>query len=208
MPVRQDEGMSLGGTAAYQGLADLPTIVRQAVKLARRLSFDASCRPEQGRLLQVLAAGRCGGVIGETGAGCGVGLGWLASGAGPGTRLLSVEADPERASATARLFAPHENVAVLRGDWTALLDHAPFDLLVLDGGGAGKGEEEAVDVTAVLSVGSTVVIDDFTPAGEWPPLHRGQPDRARLRWLQHPCLLATELRLAADLASIVATRVR
>jgi predicted O-methyltransferase YrrM len=43
--------------------------------------------PEQGRLLFALAARAQ--PIGETGTGCGVGLAWLASGARPGTRLVS-----------------------------------------------------------------------------------------------------------------------
>ena len=87
--------MSLEGTAAYDGLTDLPPLVERAVDLARRLGFANSCRPEHGRLLHALAAGA--GTIGETGTGCGVGLAWLASGARPGTRLVTVEIDTERA---------------------------------------------------------------------------------------------------------------
>jgi hypothetical protein len=80
------------GTASYEGLTDLPSLVERAVDLARREGFAHSCRPEHGRLLYALAAGA--GTIGETGTGCGVGLAWLASGARPGTRLVSVERDP------------------------------------------------------------------------------------------------------------------
>ncbi len=68
--------MSAEGTAAYDGLTDLPPLVQRAVDLARRLGFAYSCRPEHGRLLRALAAGA--GTIGETGTGCGVGLAWLA----------------------------------------------------------------------------------------------------------------------------------
>ena len=74
--------MSPQGTAAYDGLTDLPPLVERAVDLARRAGSTFSCRPEHGRLLQALAAGA--GRIGETGTGCGVGLAWLASGARPG----------------------------------------------------------------------------------------------------------------------------
>jgi hypothetical protein len=55
--------------------------------------------------------------------------------------------------------------------------------------------------------GGTVVVDDFTPATGWPPLHEGEVDRARLHWLEHPALRATELRLAPDLSAVVGTRV-
>jgi hypothetical protein len=64
-----------------------------------------------------------------------VGLAWLASGARPGTRLVSVEIDTERAGLVAPLFADLPHVAVRPGDWREIYRAAPFDLLVLDGGG-------------------------------------------------------------------------
>ena len=64
----------------------MPPLVVRAVVLANELGFEYSCLPEQGRLLRVLAAGRAGGRIGETGTGCGVGLAWMVSGASPGEK--------------------------------------------------------------------------------------------------------------------------
>jgi predicted O-methyltransferase YrrM len=195
------------GTVAYEGLTDLPPLVERAVDLARREGFANSCRPEHGRLLHALAAGA--GRIGETGTGCGVGLAWLASGARPGTRLFSVELDTGRAALAAELFADQPQVTVLQGDWTKITEEAPFDLLVLDGGGQGKsgGNPEApADPEALLRPGGTLVIDDLTPASTWPPLFEGRPDPARMHWLTHPAVDAAELRLAPDLAALVATR--
>jgi hypothetical protein len=40
--------MSPQGTAAYDGLTDLPPLVERAVDLARRLGFASSARPERG----------------------------------------------------------------------------------------------------------------------------------------------------------------
>lgn len=40
----------------------------------------------------------------------------------------------------------------------------------------------------------------------WPPRFNGQVDEARMHWLTHPALDAAELRLAPDLAVLVATR--
>ena len=58
--------MSPQGTAAYDGLTDLPPLVERAVAIARREGFANSCRPEQGRLLLALAAGaRFGGRVDE-----------------------------------------------------------------------------------------------------------------------------------------------
>ncbi|MFE1878846.1 O-methyltransferase [Streptomyces diastatochromogenes] len=198
--------MATLGTDSYTGTDGLPPLVRQALTAARASGFPYSCRPEQGRLLHALAGG-ARARIGETGTGLGVGLAWLASGAGPGVRLYSVERDPERARLAAEVFAGRPEVAVLTGDWRRIEEHAPFDLLVLDGGGQGKipGDVPA-DVESLLAPGGTVVVDDFTPATGWPPLHEGTPDLARLHWLEHPALRATELRLAPDLSTVVGTR--
>lgn len=97
--------MTRGGTDSYSDLAGLPPPVAAAVRVAREAGFGFSCLPEQGRLLQVLAGGVGAGVIGETGAGCGVGLAWLASAAHPQARLISVERDPQRAALAAAVFA-------------------------------------------------------------------------------------------------------
>ncbi|HEX6682774.1 MAG TPA: class I SAM-dependent methyltransferase [Candidatus Limnocylindrales bacterium] len=197
--------MSEAGTAAYDGLADLPPLVSAAVAAARRVGFAKSCLPEQGRLLRLLAAGVGGGTIGETGTGCGVGLAWLASGAHPDARLVSVERDPGRVAAATELFESDQRVRVRAGDWSELADAAPFDLLALDGGGQGKGAEPPLDPAAWLRPGGVVVLDDFTPMTAWPPMHGGEPDAARIYWLDHPRLRATEVRITPTAATIIAT---
>jgi predicted O-methyltransferase YrrM len=194
--------MAPNGTDAYLDDGDWPPLVRRAVAAARRNGFAFSCRPEQGRLLQVLAGG-ARQVIGETGTGCGVGLAWLASGAAPDVRLVSVERDAERAGIAADVFGDCDHVEVRHGDWHLIEAGGPYDLLVLDGGGA-KGQ--VADLGRLLAPGGAVVLDDFTPATTWPPLFQGAPDTARMRWLEHPELHATELRLAPDLSAIVGTR--
>jgi predicted O-methyltransferase YrrM len=202
--------MSISGTDAHATAdpATLPPLVRRALAAACRHGFAYACRPEQGRLLYALAGG-ARERIGETGTGCGVGLAWLASGAREGVRLFSVERDAERARVAAEVFADRPEVEVIHGDWRRIEEHGPYDLLVLDGGGTGKtpGDDPA-DPARLLTPGGTVVVDDFTPATAWPPLHEGAPDRARLHWLKHVALDAVELRLAEDLATLVGTRRR
>lgn len=200
----------MSGTDAYTDLDDVPELVRDAVRLARASGFAYSCLPQHGRLLRLLAGGLSGGVIGETGTGCGVGLAWLASGAHPGTRLVSVERDPERAARAAELFAGHRYISVLTGDWRTLREYGPFDLLALDGGGQGKGADpaetaaQAADPEDWLKTGGLAVLDDFSPLTQWPPLFAGEPDTARLYWLEHPRLRTTQVSLAPDAASLIA----
>lgn len=204
---RHTDRMTVGGNAAYAGVRDLPPLVSAAVDLATAAGFGNSCAPEQGRLLSVLARGWNGGRVGETGTGCGVGLAWMVAATDPSTSFVSIEVDEERAAASAGLFASHPDVRVLHGDWAELVEHGPFDLLVLDGG--GKGKDPPVDspldpAAGWLAIGGMVVLDDFTPAAPgW-----AQHDGARRYWLDHPALKATELRLSPTLATIVGLRVR
>ena len=116
--------MSMSGTDAYEGEPHLPPLVERALAAARNHGFPYSCRPEQGRLLQVLAGG-APTLVGETGTGCGVGLAWLASGARDGVRLLSVERDPERARVAAEVFADRPDVRILHGDWRCIEAYGP-----------------------------------------------------------------------------------
>lgn len=199
--------MSLDGTRAHlSGPGDLPPLVERAALTATRLGFPYSCRPEQGRLLQALAAGA--ERIGETGTGCGVGLAWLVSGMRNGATAVSVERDAGRAEAAAGLFTALASwVTVRHADWTAIAEHGPFDLLVLDGGGQAKDGGPAADPAVLLRPGGVLVIDDFTPSQGRPPVHDGRPDAARLHWLGHPELRTVEVPLAPDLAVLVCTRV-
>lgn len=126
---------------------------------------------------------------------------------------------PQRVAAATQLAASHGFplscrreqgrllFALAQGARVRIEEHAPFDLLILDGGGHGKNEPP-IDPAQVLTPGGIVVIDDFTPADQWPPLHEGLPDQARMWWLEHPALRAVELRLAYDLSTVVATRRR
>jgi predicted O-methyltransferase YrrM len=198
----------------YQDL-EVPPLVAAAVALARRNDFPFSCTPAQGRLLQVLAAGREGGRIAETGTGYGAGLAWMLTAVTANTEILSVEADSERAQACRELFADHQNVTILHGDWREIVPHAPFDLVVLDGGGGGKREDDpAADPSELLVPGGSVVLDDFHPPAEgWPPLVRAGQDEsgrelngARDYWFNHPDLLTTEFRVHPLASAVVGMR--
>jgi predicted O-methyltransferase YrrM len=179
--------VAIGGTAAYDGQEEgLPPLVRAAVEAARAVGFENSCLPSHGRLLHVLAGGVGEGVIGETGTGAGVGLAWMASGARRGVRLVGIERDDERATVASALFADVPAVSVRHGDWLELASECPFSLLALDGGGQGKGQDWPVDPLLWLRPGGVVVMDDFTPATQWPPQFAGKTDHARLFWFEHP----------------------
>ncbi|HYD09609.1 MAG TPA: class I SAM-dependent methyltransferase [Acidimicrobiales bacterium] len=189
--------MSLGGTAAYAGEVDLPPLVDAAVALARALDFPLPCQPGQGRLLAALAGVRCGGVIGETGTGCGVGLAWMVTAAAPDTSFVSVELDVERAAATAALFADLPNVRVLHASAFDLRAHAPFELLVLDGGPGKRADDDPIVPRQWLRPGGTLVLDDFTFG------RAVADDPTRRHWFGHDDLQVTEVPVGNGMSTLV-----
>jgi predicted O-methyltransferase YrrM len=197
--------MTMDATAEYATYPGLPPRVAAAAAAARDAGFANSCLPQQGRLLQVLAGGIGAGRIGETGTGHGVGLAWLASTAHPGAQLFSIERDERRAEQARQVFADEPRVRIGCGDWRQLAQEAPFDLLVLDGGGQGKGDESPLEPADWLRPGGVVVLDDFTPGSGWPPRIGGVVDEARLYWLEHPRLRTAEVRVTPGTATLLAT---
>jgi predicted O-methyltransferase YrrM len=188
----------------YQATSSIPPLVQQATALAAELGFTASCRPEVGRLLRVLAGACRQGRIGEIGTGCGVGTAWMASALASDVGLWTVEIDARRAARARRLLVGMPGVQVLTGDWKTILPHGPFALLFVDAQAAKT--EAPGQVPAALAPGGLLVLDDLTPEDQWPPEWRGRPDPVRAWWLNEARLAATEIRVAPDAAVILATR--
>lgn len=183
-----------------------PLLVQHAQALVEQQEFAHSCLPEVGRLLHVLTSHIGDGRIGEIGSGCGYGAAWITSALRPAAAFFTIELDAGRAAAVQHLLANHANVRVLQSDWHALLAHAPFDLLFADGGHAKRDDPGAL--IAALRVGGLLLLDDLTPEEHWPHQWRGQIDPVRQFWLHDPRLAATELRVTATSAVVLATRVR
>ncbi len=182
---------------------DLPAVVRRAFDVSRRAGYVSFCRNETGRLLATLAATRTG-TMAEFGTGCGVGTAWLRSGLRGDARILTAELDRKLAEAAAEIFVDDPQVEVRSADWDTLRDQGPFSLLFLD-----SGEPTAVSVEAVADLvepGGIVVLDDFVPCEQWPPMADGRVDAMRERWLSDHRFTAAEVMVASDAAAIIATR--
>lgn len=202
----------------------VPQIVERAMELARELGFPlapegcpgdyqgppTACIPQVGRLLQALAAGKPGGLIGEQGAGAGVGTAWLASGLTGGARLVSAELDPVLAAGAARLFAGRPDVEVRAGDWhEALRGEGPFDLLFMDAMPSVDLEPENWDrTTELVKIGGQIVMDDLTPVELWPAHWEGLTDRKRELAFANPRVVGAEVRTTAVTSALILTRVR
>ena len=152
---------------------------RRAFDVSRKAGYVSFCRNETGRLLATLAATR-DGTMAEFGTGCGVGTAWLRSGVrGEEARIVTAELDPRLARPRPEIFDDDPLVEVLAADWSTLLDKGPFSLLFLDSGTARRGRRRRV--ADLVADGGIVVLDDFTPCEQWPPIDlrpRRRPARA------------------------------
>ncbi len=182
---------------------DLPDIVTRAFAVSRKAGYVSFCRNETGRLLATLAATR-GGTMAEFGTGCGVGTAWLRSGVRGDARIVTAELNAKLATAAAEIFVDDPQVEVLAADWSTLLDQGPFSLLFLD---SGQPTEVGVDAIAdLVEPGGIVVLDDFTPCEQWPPISYGRVDTLRERWLTDERFTTVEVMVAPDASTLIATR--
>jgi predicted O-methyltransferase YrrM len=199
-------------------MEEFPPLVERARVVAGRAGFPltreeadpdrpSTCLPGVGRFLAVLAAGCCGGRIGELGTGVGVGTAWIASAMPADCVLITVEIAEQLANAARRVFADDPRVVVIAGDAAEILPgRAPFDLLFADSGvrdPAGFGA-----LVGMLRTGGRIVMDDVTPENVLPaasPLRGNDPKR---HFFQDPRLISTEVVLP-DLQNslLVGTRV-
>jgi predicted O-methyltransferase YrrM len=189
---------------AHSQSNSLPPLVQQAQTQADRAVFLSSCIPEVGRLLHVLTRHVSRGPVGELGTGYGVGAAWIASALPAGVSFFSVEIDAERVYGAQTLFAGLPQVQLVHGDWHDLLSYGPFELLFADVAGA-KSHDPAAVVEA-LRPGGLLLLDDFTPEEYWPPEWQGHADPVRMFWLNEPRIVASEIRVTATSAVILATR--
>ena len=182
---------------------DLPDVVTRAFAVSRKAGYVSFCRNETGQLLATLAATR-GGTMAEFGTGCGVGTAWLRSGVRGDARIVTAELDAKLAKAAAEIFVDDPQVDVLAADWSTLLDQGPFSLLFLD---SGQPTEVGVDAIAdLVEPGGIVVLDDFTPCEQWPPITYGRVDTLRERWLTDERFTTVEVMVASDASTLIAVK--
>ena len=155
------------------------------------MTGGAGSIPAVQALLRVLAVGRdCA----ELGTAFGEGTVALAETA---RSVVTVERDPERATAARARVDGLSNVELLEGDCYELLaGRGPFGLVFADGGRPYDWEA----IVALVSPGGFLVKDDLTP---------GRPiegDDVREALLRDPRLIGIEILTTPETAAIVAVR--
>lgn len=152
------------------------------------MTDGSTALPEVHALLRVLAAGRD---VLELGSAFGIGAAALAQTA---QRVVTIEADPERAAATRERVRDLPNVEALQGDWRELASGS-YGLVFAD-----AGEYDWERIVQLADVGGFIVKDDLTPGRSID----GDPVREFL--LRDPRLSAVELLTTATSAAIVAVK--
>lgn len=181
---------------------DLPEIVTRALRMSLQHGYVMTSRTETGRLLATLAATRSG-TMAECGTGCGVGAAWLRTGAPKSTRVLTAELDPELAHGVMEMFAG-DDIDVMHADWASLAEHAPFSLIFIDAESARHSPRE--EIVGMLEAGGVIVIDDFTPSADWPPMDSGRVDRLRQEWLTDERFTSADVMVATDTSVLIAVK--
>ena len=161
------------------------------------MTAGATAIPEVQALLRVLAAGRdaaeMGAAYGET----------AAIIAETARSVVTVERDSDRVAVARERLAGSDTVELLEGDaFEQLLGRGPFGLVFVDGGLRPVTEEKWNAILALVEPGGFLVKDDLSP---------GRPiegDEIREFLLCDPRLAATELLVAAEMAVIVAAKIR
>ncbi len=158
--------------------------------------------PVVGRMLARLAGASPGHTVLEIGTGAGHGAAWIASGLRPDQRLVTVEADPDRAATACSVLSDVARVEVLTGDWQGALDAGPFGLIFVD---AGPAKDRAELLAPALVPGGVAVLDDLT-ARHTLGAEFLAADPWRRAWLGHPLLDAAERQVSQAQSVLVARR--
>ena len=185
--------------------------LRAATDAASRAGLPAiSVTPAQGKFLYLLARASGARVILELGTLAGYSTIWLARAAGPGGRVITLEADPKHA-AVAR-----ENLAHARLDrmvdvrvgpaletLPGLTDAAPFDLVFIDADKQNNAEYFSWALK-LSRPGSLIVIDNVVREGAVVNVASDDPDIAGIRRLYE--VLAAEPRVSATAIQTVGSK--
>ncbi|MFE2500075.1 O-methyltransferase [Streptomyces scopuliridis] len=202
MTAAAGEPVHLAGALELAARFDLPP-----VRPENRV--PTSCLPGVGQLLATLTASasvRPEAVVLELGTGAGVGTAWLAHGLAPGARLITVDAEAERAAAVGTLFAGEPRVTVVHNDWHAIEPpRGGACLLFADAGLRRELHPPAWDeIVDLLDIGGLLVFDDLTPPGG-PTLLDNEDDKRRFVF-GHPRLQGVEVAVSGESSVLVAAR--
>ena len=156
---------------------EYPSIYPTLMAKAKELDFDMAADPHFGNLLKTLVASKPKGLLLELGTGIGSSLCWMQEGLDVGSKLITVDNDPQLSKLANHFFGKDNRLEIVCADgydWIPNYSGAPFDLIFAD---AWPGKLNLLEETlALVKVGGLYVIDDMLPQPSWPEGHQERID--------------------------------
>ncbi|MDP5274291.1 O-methyltransferase [Chengkuizengella axinellae] len=157
-----------------------PLIVQTLLDEAKKLHFSMSCDLETGSILRTLAASKPESNILEIGTGVGVSTSWILEGMDTNSNLISIEMDKEAHQIAKQHLGKDERVTFVTMDGSDFIKNnkdKKFELIFAD---SWPGKFYDLEETlGMLKKGGIYLIDDLTPAENWPEEHGPKVDHLK-----------------------------
>ena len=154
-----------------------PEIHDSIVRKSSEIGFSMNSDLYTGSLLKTLVASKPKGHFLELGTGPGLGTSWILDGMDLGSRLITVDNDPELITIAKQYFGKDERVDLICGDggeWIRTYKGELFDLIFAD---AWPGKfYEVPETLALIKPGGFYLIDNLLPESDWPEGHQEKVD--------------------------------
>ena len=153
-------------------IQDIPKVYPEIQDKSSEIGFTMPSDLYVGTLLKTLISSKPKSNILELGTGIGLSLSWMIDGMDKGSKLITVDNDPELVAIAKSFFGQDDRVTIVCEDgaeWIKNYKGAAFDLIFAD---AWPGKYGQLDETlALLKVGGLYVIDDMIAQPNWPEGH-------------------------------------
>lgn len=154
-------------------ISDQPEIYNQLVTKSKEIGFTMPSDLYIGSLLKTLITSKPNSNFLELGTGIGLSLSWMIAGMDTGSRLTTIDNDPELIAIAKSFFGKDKRVEIICADGTAWIKNYQgenFDLIFAD---AWPGKYSELEETLELvKPGGFYVIDDMKAQPNWPEGHQ------------------------------------
>ena len=154
-------------------ILDIPKIHPEIEVKCGEIQFPMPSDLYIGTLLKTLISSRSNARVLELGTGIGLSLSWMIDGMDEGSKLITVDNDPKLIDIAKNYFENDKRVEIVCQDGTEWIKNhkgSKFDLIFADTWPGKYSEIE--EVLELVKVGGFYVIDDMSPAHDWPEGHQ------------------------------------
>ena len=153
-------------------IQDIPVIHSKIERKSAEIGFTMPSDLYIGTLLKTLLSSKPNGRFLELGTGIGLSLSWMMDGMDEGSKLITIDNNPELIAIAKQYFGKDERVEIVCEDgskWIKEYDGEKFDLIFADAWPGKYSETE--EVLNFIKVGGYYIIDDMTAQPNWPDGH-------------------------------------